>query len=321
VPVMASEKVNALCQPMKGRFSASVNADVSQDSMAEASIKSGLLRLLRLGMNEDLYVLDDVRKVSFIGDRTTFTPPPPPVETTYSAPGGTGIGNAALAFIILACLLVVLIAGFLVGRNLKKRRQEQHDRGVVLDESYALDEEEATYNKGFRGQSGDPNGANVQGSLASTDELALQPQPIVVPALSKSSEASNKGEESKRQVTAEENSTAPVGTAAIKPSKASVKKKDSTAAKELAAALLMASAAAASAEKAGEEVMGEKISGDGTNTNTPPKKKKKKKGKRSPSSSPDSLLAESLRKLDSIAEEGETSVVEESVDSGSRSLT
>ena len=73
---MESDKVGAVCKPMKGRFSASVNADVSQDSMAEASIKSGLLRLLRLGMNEDLYVLNDVRKVSFIGDRTSFVPPP-----------------------------------------------------------------------------------------------------------------------------------------------------------------------------------------------------------------------------------------------------
>jgi hypothetical protein len=321
VPVMESDKVGAVCRPMKGRFSASVNADVSQDSMAEASIKSGLLRLLRLGMNEDLYVLNDVRKVSFIGDRTSFVPPPTVQAASQST--GRSIGSAALAFIILAVLFVFLVAGFLVGRNMKKRKQEQHDMGVVLDESYALDEEEAAspfYNKGFGGEVDGPYGADVQGSLASTDELALQPQPLVVAVLAKSGEESKRGEDSKSEENSEEageknTSDGPI----VKPSDAP-EKKDSAAADELAAALRMATAAAAWAEKAGEEVTGEKISGEAARPKTPTKKKKKrKKGKRAPDS-PDSLLSDSLRKLDSIAEESEPSVIEES-DASTRSLT
>jgi hypothetical protein len=319
---MESDKVSATCQPMKGRFSASVNADVSQDSMAEASIKSGLLRLLRLGMNEDLYVLNDVRKVAFIGDRFTYVPPPPPVSS--ASPSSGGIGTAALAIIILAALFVFLLVGFLVGRNIKKRKQDQHSKGVVLDESFALDEEEmagASYNKGFKGGDVDsPNGSSVQGSLASTDELALQPQLLVAPVLSQSTAESDAAEESKSNVVDEEQKETPPneGGAPV----AEKEQSSTAAADELAAVLLAATAAAASAEKAGEEVTGEKISGDADKPQTPPKKKrkKKKKAKRDPDS-PDSLLAESLRQLDSIAEEGEASVIEESSDSSARSLT
>ena len=240
-----------------------------------------------------------------------------------SSTGGTGIGSAALAFIILAVLFVFLVAGFLVGRNMKKRKQEQHDKGVALDESYALDEEEATspfYNKGFGGEVDGPYGADVQGSLASTDELALQPQPLVVPVLTKSGEESKTGEDSKSEENREEAGEKNTADGPIdKPSDAP-EKKDSAAADELAAALRMATAAAASAEKAGEEVTGEKISGEAARPKTPTKKKKKrKKGKRAPDS-PDSLLSDSLRKLDSIAEESEPSVIEES-DASTRSLT
>lgn len=287
---------------MKGSFSASVNADVSQDTMAEASIKSGLLRLLRLGMNEDLYVVNNVRKVSFIGDRTSYNPPP---VTPQSAPASGGIGTAALAIIIVAALIVFLIAGFLIGRN-RKRKREEHAKGMVLDESFNLDEEAGkSYNDGFRG------GAEVEGSLAATDELALQPQPLVVPVLSKSSEAGSESDE------ANEKSQVKEAPAEANSSPA----KNSTAAQELAVALEMATAAAASAEKAGEQVTGEKINGPDAETPTPKKKKKrKKKGKRA-TDSPDSLLSDSLRKLDSIAEEHEPSIIDESSDSSTRSLT
>lgn len=98
----------------------------------------------------------------------------------------------------------------------------------------------------------------------------------------------------------------------------------SATADELAAILLAATAARASAEKASEKVTGEKSGarGDGQaeKLTTPPRKKKKRKksSKKAPDS-PDSLLAELLQKLDSIAEDGETSVIEE--DSSARSLT
>jgi hypothetical protein len=306
VPVMSSDKVSAVCQPMKGSFSASVNADVSQDSMAEASIKSGLLRLLRLGMNEDLYVVNDVRKVSFIGDRTSFNPPPP--VTSSSAPASNrSLGNTALAIIIVAALVVFLIAGFLIGRN-RKRKRDEHARGVMLDESYALDEEDGkSPNDGFRG------GTGVEGSLAATDELALQPQHLVVPVLTKSSEDGSGPDE------ANENSQVKAAPSEANCSTA----RNSAAAKELAAALEMATAAAASAEKAGEKVTGEKITSSSAETPSPKKKKKKKRKKKGKQAtdSPDSLLSDSLRKLDSIAEESEPSVIDESSDSSTRSLT
>lgn len=303
---MSSDKVSAVCQPMKGSFSASVNADVSQDSMAEASIQSGLLRLLRLGMNEDLYVVNDVRKVSFIGDRTSYNPPPP--VTSSSAPASNrSLGNAALATIIIAALVVFLIAGFLIGRN-QKRKRDEHARGVMLDESYALDEEDGkSPNDGFRG------GTGVEGSLAATDELALQPQHLVVPVLTKSSEDGSGPDE------ANENSQVKAAPSEANCSTA----RNSAAAKELAAALEMATAAAASAEKAGEKVTGEKINASAAETPSPKKnkkKKRKKKGKKA-TDSPDSLLSDSLRKLDSIAEESEPSVIDESSDSSTRSLT
>ena len=308
---------------MKGHFSAYVNADVSQDTMAAASIKSGLLRLLRLGINENLYVLNDVRKVSFIGDRTTYvaSPAPAPVQ----ASGKDGVGAAALTFIILAALFVFLVGGFLVGRSVKKRKQEQFDKGMILDESVA-DEEvaDASYNKGFMGGAVGENGAVMHGSLASTDELALQPQAIVRPVLSKSSSEPSVEESSASGVRSEETKASPKKRSPGKPSDGSAKPAKSAAAEELAAALLMASAAAASAEKAGEEVSGEKLNREAAGTKTSPPKKKKskrKKGARAPDS-PDSLLADSLRQLDSIAEEGEASIIDESAeDTGSRGLS
>jgi hypothetical protein len=153
----------------------------------------------------------------------------------------------------------------------------------------------------------------VEGSLAATDELALQPQHLVVPVLTKSGEDGSGPDE------ANENSQVKAAPSEANCSTAM----NSAAAKELAAALEMATAAAASAEKAGEKVTGEKITSSSAETPSPKKKKKKKRKKKGKQAtdSPDSLLSDSLRKLDSIAEESEPSVIDESSDSSTRSLT
>lgn len=273
---------------MTGYFTAFVDADLKADSTAEASVRSGLLRLLRLGMQENLYLNGDVRKVSFIGDRTGFVPPP--VQTQSSDSSSVNMSTVALTFIILAAFFAFLIGGFLVRKAARERKQEQV-KGMMLEEDLNLDVDEASYNIGFVGDvsRGD---SNKQGSLASTDELALEPQDAAFPVFAPNSGGS--ADEAKFKAATEltiETSCAAHAPTVIPSNQQQV------AAVELDL-LFLSTEASPSSGRSPER-----------NTSSaakmlPKKKKRRKKtkNKKAPDS-PDSLMAESLKTLDSIAEE------------------
>lgn len=289
VPVQAASKVDSVCQPVTGYFSASVNADLESDSTAEAAIRNGLLRLLRLGMKEDLYANGDVRKVSFIGDRNLYEPPAQ-VETNNSS---TGMSGVALTFIILAALLAFLVAGLLV-RNASKKRREDHAKGIVLEDDLHFDGDEEVANAGFGG--GDDQ--SVDGSLAATDELALQPQPTVFPVSSKSSGERNESPDAQSHSTGS----------------------SSTESDDVAAALALQVFLSTSATPSEPTYPEADASNQSTSPRKSPKKKKKRKNKKAPDS-PDSLMDESLRTLDSIAEEPTTSSIIDETSDDNRSFT
>lgn len=274
---------------MTGYFTASVNADLAADSTAEASVRSGLLRLLRLGMKENLYLNGDVRRVSFIGDRTDFVPPPVQTQSTNSS--SVEMGTVVLTCTILAALLAFLIGGFLIRKTVRKRKEEQ-GKGVRLEEDFHLDADEASYNMSYVGDL-ERNGSDMQGSLASTDELALESQDAIFPVLTPKSDGS--ADEEKSEAPTEPTNEMP--DAAYAPSVIPTNQYQ-VASVELDL-LFMSNEATPSSDKSPER-------DTSPAAKTSPKKKKKKrkkaKNKKAPDS-PDSLLAESLKTLDSIAEE------------------
>lgn len=294
VPVQADSKKDSVCQPMTGYFSSSVSADLESDSAAEASIRNGLLRLLRLGMQEDLYVNGDVRKVSFIGDRNLYEPPPQEETNTSS----TGMGAVALSFIILAVVLAFLIAGFLV-RHTRKTRREEQAKGIALEDDLHLDADEEVANTGFSG--GDEKVINVSGSLAATDELAVQPQPTVFNVPSRASSERNENP------SLQSPSTGSMST-------------ESTESDDVAAALALQVFLTNAATPASAPYPEADASNQSTSPRKSPKKKKKRKNSKAPDS-PDSLIDESLRTLDSIAEEPTISSIIDETSDDNRSFT
>ena len=309
VPVQTSDQLNATCQPMTGYFTAFVNADLAADSTAEASIRSGLLRLLRLGMQENLYLNGDVRKVSFIGDRTNFVPPP--VQNQSSDSSSAKMSVVALTFTVLAAFFVFLIGGFLIRKAVRERKKEQV-KGMVLEEDLHLDVEEASYNIGFAGDTNQKNESHMEGSLASSDELALEPQNATFSVFTTESDGS--ADEAKSESATDLANETP-GAATVMPSN-----QYQIAAEELDLLFLSTAATPYSGSSPERNIS--------PATKTSPKKKKKRrkktKNKKTPDS-PNSLMAESLKTLDSIAEEPskDSSEFEDSdVDSDSaRSIT
>jgi hypothetical protein len=302
--------VDAICQPMTGYFSASVDADLEADSTAEASVRSGLLRLLRVGMKENLYANGNVRKVSFIGDRTNYVPT---VQTsTDSNTSSLGMSSVALTFTILAAIIAFLIAGFLFRKTMKKKKQ-QEAKGVRLEEDFHPDVDDSSFDKSFTGEdyTGDIERNDKQCSLAATDELSLVSQDAISPVLTPMSDDAG-AEEASFEAPTEPPSEAPTPPQSEAPSKAPSElmsespatacarpavlpaNHHQTAAAELD--LFLSTAATPTADTLTE------ISPT-IRATTPKKKRKKRKRKKSAApDSPDSL-DESLKTLDSIAEE------------------
>ena len=310
---------------MIGYFSAEVNADLSATPTAEASIRSGLLRLIRLGMQEDLYSGGTIRKVSFIGDRTTFVAPPPTTTSTTTASTDKGLGPVALSFVLIAAILAFLIGGLLVGNHLRKKKQHD-ERGIILeDHHYTSDDEagEQAWNKGHvagrsvleRADSAEP------GSLAEQDELALEPQDLVAPVLSKSAEQTDDATDDAIDVSVAESPTR--ATREATSLTVDTQETDKPAPSEADASLAAFMATSTTASDVPTEADAASRAAAAPKTPSPKKRKKKKKKKVVDTSSPDSLR-DALSTLDSIAEEPHdpNAVIDGSDDSsGPRSLS
>lgn len=167
--------------PIKGSITATVDSSASDTT--KDGILRGILRVVRQGMTDDVYVSDDIKQVSFIGSRT---------DTSNSANSGSSENNSqaapvsgiGIAFICIGVILLLTLITLLVSKRQRKKAEERnmifHD-ATVEAQALALDKGGNEYH--YRGTvvaTSALEGADIPGSLANKDELALKPDPLVV---------------------------------------------------------------------------------------------------------------------------------------------
>jgi hypothetical protein len=168
---------------MVGAVTATVNADLNKEHSLEFSLQNKLLRIIRQSMMNDIYTSGPVKKVSFIGTRADdggFAGNPRPASATRAtSPDGGGLTNIGIAFLCLGGVVAVSLVTLL----LVKRRQRR-EKNLERDSQYfdaTLEPEEVVnddaYHKRSPAGKNQVNGAEIEGSLAAEDELALREHP------------------------------------------------------------------------------------------------------------------------------------------------
>ena len=141
VPVPRATSENNLCQPvtstirayLKSKSSHDVNDPAPQDEDL-SKFRTGLLRLIRHGMNNNLYVSGNVQQTVFIGTRTnsndnstTFKGGNMAIAVSEKSmkDGSNNLSGGAIAVIICIIFsLVIFIAIFLIDARKKKKQQK-----------------------------------------------------------------------------------------------------------------------------------------------------------------------------------------------------
>mmetsp|Transcript_11265 Transcript_11265/g.16559 ORF Transcript_11265/g.16559 Transcript_11265/m.16559 type:complete len:482 (+) Transcript_11265:178-1623(+) len=168
VPVQAAVTKGAECVPVRGGMTLVVDPEISEEE--EENIKRGMLKILREGMLENVYVNSDIRKVSFIGTRLVGVSEPPTIPDEASNP--TGISALAIGLICAGSVIAVLLAALLVRRRRKRAEDENMMRDMIfVDATVEAKEIAAQESIEFDRES--------RGSLADKDELEIQQDPII----------------------------------------------------------------------------------------------------------------------------------------------
>ena len=127
IPVTHEDASGGTCKPATGIMRIYLKNDPPLTGEQKTSLTNGFLRLIRFGMQEDVYVGGNTKHVSFIGDRTdadtflSFREPTRPDSSTNFESLESSNGNL-VAYVITAAgcaILVVFILFFLI----KPRRQ------------------------------------------------------------------------------------------------------------------------------------------------------------------------------------------------------
>ena len=183
MPVESSASTGSTCIPIKGYITATV--DSSASATVQDNVMRGLLKVVRQGMQDDIYVSGNVRKVSFIGARTDSsngfaTDGVRAADTNSQKQGLSGIG---IAFLCIGSVLFIALIALFIRRRQRRKSEERdmvfHDATMEAARKRALelgeqgDEEYHSRGPGLTGI----EGADIPGSLANKDELALKPDP------------------------------------------------------------------------------------------------------------------------------------------------
>jgi hypothetical protein len=184
VPVESSVSSGANCVPIKGSITATV--DSSASATTKDGILRGILRVVRQGMADDVYVSGDIKQVSFIGSRTDTSNSERSSSTagSQSDAQAASVSNIGIAFICIGVVLLLTLIALLVTKRQRKKAEERnmifHD-ATVEAQALALDKGGDTYHhRGAVVETAALEGADIPGSLANKDELALKPDPFVV---------------------------------------------------------------------------------------------------------------------------------------------
>lgn len=184
MPVESSASAGSTCVPIKGFITATVNS--SATATVQDSILRGLLKVVRQGMQDDVYVSGNIQKVSFIGSRTDTsngfaTDNVKAADANTSKPGLSGIG---IAFLCVGTILFVALIALFIRKRYRRKAEERdmifHDATLgaqkrALDQGEQGDEE---YHSRLPALEQGIEGADIPGSLANKDALALKPDPL-----------------------------------------------------------------------------------------------------------------------------------------------
>jgi hypothetical protein len=136
IPVSRIQAAGAVCQPATGIMTAYLKNDPPLTSEKRAAIMSGIKRLVRFGMTEDIYVGNNCRHLSFIGTRTgegnfdSFREPKPVgLQGTPSENVNNPNRTAGIIGGLAGLFLLVAIAVFFVGGA--KREEPKLDQDTV----------------------------------------------------------------------------------------------------------------------------------------------------------------------------------------------
>lgn len=136
-----------------------------------------MLKIVRQGMVENIYVNSDIRKVSFIGTRldTVVSTGAP----TMSSDKPTGISAVAIGLICAGSVIAVLLAALVVRRRRKKAEDENMMKDMIfVDATVEAKEIAAQESVNFDRESDDFD-RESPGSLAEKDELEFKQDPII----------------------------------------------------------------------------------------------------------------------------------------------
>jgi hypothetical protein len=130
VSLSSSERLK--CEPVKGVVTAYVVNDPEWDDEDITHIRSGILKMIRHGMSNDLYVAGNVKQTEFIGQRLDGGNGKSSRSTTTSSNNDKSGGTIWIIFVILAVCLIVL---FFVARTIKKNHVSAEDTDALSPRS------------------------------------------------------------------------------------------------------------------------------------------------------------------------------------------
>lgn len=186
VAVDSATLPNTVCQPMTGTMTAQVNVNLGLNPSLEESLRTGVLELVRQGMIDDTYVSGNLKKASFVGTRVAQPVVNPNANSVAEGDSAT-LSSVGIAFICVGGVMFFLLFFALFAFRRRHNRLKE-ERGVVfvdatippdevLGSDVAVNDGSPEWHQRSNAGAEDVDGADVPGSLAAMDTLALRPSP------------------------------------------------------------------------------------------------------------------------------------------------
>jgi hypothetical protein len=176
LPEKSSNVDSSKCIPVKGTMTATIDANVT--ATVQSKIERSMMRVIRDGMQDDVYVSGNVTKVSFVGFRSPdATSPNSSIQSEQQSKSANSLSGLIIALICVAMLVILLILALFVTQRRRKRETQTemsfHDATVVQGDY--LHSDRLVHSRVVPSILGpDIEVADIPGSLANKDELALE---------------------------------------------------------------------------------------------------------------------------------------------------
>jgi hypothetical protein len=176
VLVDESLRSTSACVPTRGAMTVYMNPNRNGSSLSGLQtdhIRSLLLREIKRGMDEDLYLTKmNILKMVYVGDRQQLEASI--AASTQSSQGANGARDLSSGTIaLIAALAALAVIGLVFALLTVRRRKEQHRRSERRRE---IEDEDSTIPPDWHIPEDRGLGRPVQRSLAVRDSLALKPQ-------------------------------------------------------------------------------------------------------------------------------------------------